>query len=144
MANNTFLQIPNNLDDVVVLRRVLTDIVKQIDVLIGARGDGKAATESQVITSANNLEQLSKDVNSLDNKFVHRDGDTNITAALAYTSSFSLVGNSLVTATHVTEATKEFKPLVVVTAPAELVDPNNTVAKVNEIITALKSTKLMD
>ena len=138
MANSTTLQIPNNLDDVVVLRRVLTDIVASIDELVGARGDGKAATESQLNTTANSIGDLANDVNSLDNKFVHREGDTNISGALAYTSSIALSGNSLVTASFV-EA-KGYLIASPTSAPSKLNGNSDTAvmsAKIDELIDKL-------
>jgi len=92
MGNSTFLQIPNDISDPVVLRRVLTSMVETIDTLKGNRGDDAAATESQLVSTASSIDELAKDLNSLDNNFLRKDGKNVATSPLSYDGKKNLSG----------------------------------------------------
>lgn len=153
MANSTMIQIPNNLDDLVTLRRVLTSIVEAIDVLQGNRGTDSAAKSSQLVSTAASISELTEDINSLSNVFIHSDGSNKITGALTYATDISLSGNNLIdyktAATLDTELeaklNKMYLELDQQTAPGLLAGNTDVVAistKVDDIITALINSKL--
>ncbi len=151
MANNqTFLQIPNDVDDVIVLRRVLDNIVIAIDEIRGDRGDSAMASQNSVddaqsnlVSTASNLGQLIKDVNALDNNFIRIDGKNVARAPISYDSKYKLSGLNFAT---MDEVKKVSSVLVPKPAPALLagdVDPANMSAKIDEIIQSLISAKVL-
>ena len=150
MANETFLQIPNDVDDPVVLRRVLTAMVETIDEMKGNRGDDKLASESQLISTATSLNDLVGDVNRLDNSFLRRDGKAPALAPISYDKKYKLVGLNFADVNHVTEAvvagvaTIDLSIYVVEnTEPAPdllggNLDPSAMSAKIDELINVTK------
>lgn len=80
MSNQSFVQIPTDLSDEVVLRRFLTTIVAQIDLISGNRAESPFVLEAEqedstqdIVTLADNIdltnetvETLSKDIDDLE------------------------------------------------------------------------------
>lgn len=55
MANQSFIAVPPNLEDAVVLRRFLSKLVEQVDVIAGNRADAAYVEETSLLTAANVL-----------------------------------------------------------------------------------------
>jgi len=150
MANNeTFLQIPNDVDDPIVLRRILDNIVIAIDEIRGDRGNSAMASKndlngakSSLVSTASNLSQLVDDFNAMDNNFLRIDGKNVARAPLSYDKKLSLSGLNFATMDELKKLKDQIKPKP---APAKLagdVDPANISAKVDAIIDTLVQTKV--
>jgi len=151
MANETFLQIPNDVDDPVVLRRVLTSLVESIDEIRGNRGNDPSVTESQLVSTASNIKDLVEDFNSLDGQYLRIDGKNHATGILSYSSSETFSGNQIVDAAYVDKKVgkqidgKEYIKKNAGTAPSPLagdIDPAHISAKVDELIVAITAAGL--
>lgn len=92
----TFLQVPPNLDDDKILRRVLSAIIERIDKLGGSRGGEEVATKSQLNSTASSVEDINQTLNSLDNSFLRKDGKNTAIAPISYDSKQSLKGLNLI------------------------------------------------
>lgn len=150
MPNSTFLQIPNNLEDTVTLRRVLTSIVEQLDTLKGNRGDDKAGSESQLVSTAKDVAELRDDLNSLDKNYLRQDGKTVAKAPISYEREFDLSGLNFCDVNTVDDkvkaVTKGYLKKSTTSAPALLAgdtDPATISAKVDELITLLISAEIL-
>ncbi len=156
MANNTFLQIPNDVDDPVILRRVLDSIVIAIDEIRGDRGDSKMASEADLqdaasnqVSTATNLGQLVRDLNALDNNFLRRDGKNVADAPISYDKTHTLAGLNFADVDTVTDMIGKITPTVTVVpqaSPAPLagsVDPALMSSKIDELIAILIATKVL-
>jgi len=150
MPNSTFLQIPNNLDDNVTLRRVLTAIVEQLDTLKGNRGDDKAGSESQLVSTAKDVSELRDDLNSLDKNYLRQDGKTVAKAPISYEKAFSLSGLNFCDVDTVDKkvkvVTKGYIKKSTTSAPSLLAGNTDSAiisAKVDELITLLKTIGIL-
>ena len=150
MANNeTFLQIPNDVDDPIVLRRILDNIVIAIDEIRGDRGNSAMASKndldganSSLVSTASTLSELVGDFNAMDNNFLRIDGKNVARAPLSYDKKLSLSGLNFATMDELKKLKDQIKPKP---APAKLagdVDPANISAKVDAIIDTLVQTKV--
>ena len=150
MPNSTFLQIPNNVDDPVTLRRILTSIVAQLDTLKGNRGDGEAGSKSQLVSTAANVDELREDLNALDNNYLRKDGKNVAETPLSYKEAFSLEGLNFCDVDTVDKkvkaVTKGYIKKSDTSAPDLLGgndDPAVISAKVDELITSLKTAGIL-
>jgi len=150
MANNeTFLQIPNDVDDPIVLRRILDNIVIAIDEIRGDRGNSAMASKndlngakSSLVSTASNLSQLVDDFNAMDNNFLRIDGKNVARAPISYDKKHKLSGLNFASMEELKKLKDQIKPKP---APAKLagdVDPANISAKVDAIIDTLVQTKV--
>jgi len=150
MANSTFLQIPNNVDDPVILRRILTAIVEHLDTLKGNRGEGEAGKKSQLVSTASDLKELREDFNSLDNNFLRKDGKNVAETPISYGKAFSLEGLNFCDVDTVDKKVKAVTKGYIKksdTPATDLLagndDPATISAKVDELITSLKTAGIL-
>lgn len=144
-SNGTLIQIPDNVDDKITLRRVLDRIVQEVDELKGHRGGDGSAQASQLVSTATSLDELRQDFNDLDNQYIRSDGKTTIKKPLTYSSKVKPKGNNLVDAEYVdtklseellTLSKKFVKKQTIAPLPAGATNAQ-IVAKINEIIDAI-------
>lgn len=164
-SNTTYLQIPPNLDDPIVLRRVLTIIVELIDGLKGNRDTGAAAVNQEDVDNLiAKVDSLLQGLGNLSDIYIRTDGSNSATGPLTYASTFTLTGHNLAdvdtvnakvavlsstiastylassvaAATYVAKDTQSAPTLL-----AGDVDPANISAKVDELINVLKLTDIL-
>ena len=93
MANNTFIQVPNDVTDVVALHRFLARLVEQLDVAFGERASLPFATVASVTAATSGVVS---DINSL---------QSSVQTALANVASASTVASLSSSLTSVTART---------------------------------------
>lgn len=79
MSNQSFVQVPTNLTDEIELRRVLTSIVEQIDLISGNRAESPFVLDSEQVQDDTNIIALSDRLKDLTNtvKDLTKDVDDN-------------------------------------------------------------------
>ena len=55
MSNQSIVSVPPNIEDPVILRRFLTRVVEELDIVLGNRAQAEYVTQESLLTAANNL-----------------------------------------------------------------------------------------
>lgn len=84
MAQATFIQIPNNLQDPVVLRRFLEKLVLQVDIAFGNRGTEAFAEAAAVAAATISSTDVQNQIDSSLVSYIKKNGTSIITDTLVY------------------------------------------------------------
>jgi cell division protein FtsB len=63
--NTTWIQVPHDVDNPIVLKRFLSDLIEKLDIVFGNRGNDKYVSSSEFKTTATTIEGLRKALNKL-------------------------------------------------------------------------------
>ena len=153
MADNryTFIAVPDELTESLVLKRFLDKLVQQLDVAFNNRGKGGFIRENQLDQKAS-LSELVDVVNNLPNIYVTRK-DPIMDSVAAYTKSIrSFSPNELINKKYMlAESTKNpTQPTISDVVAGENADGEDIAAsiannrnKINEILDALRAAKII-
>ena len=102
MGGNTFIQVPNNIENSLTLKRFLSKLVLELDVAFGNRGNNSFTTNSSLSSV---LTTLNTKINSIEEDgltYSKLDGSRELTGIQTYESSFVFTNaNELITKLYV-------------------------------------------
>lgn len=139
MEGKTYIQIPTDLSNPLVMRRTLMAIVEYIDVAYKNRGTSSFVSSLDLSDVDTKLSNLTQQVNYLVTQignYVRKDGAITITGALSYDNEIEATQpKHLVTKGYV----DSFKSGMEIEEVQPSDDLETTIDKVNEILGVLKS-----
>ena len=140
MGNSSFIAIPPNIDDPIVLRRILDKIVEVMDLAFGNRGNSKFTVSGDVTDEVNSLNSY---ISSLYSK---SDGSTSYTAPVGYKGIYSLGDLDLTSVNWVKAYTpslsKQTAPALINSSSADA-DIKANADKIDNLINILKSAGIL-
>ena len=148
MSNKyTKVQLPSNIQDFTILRRVLDNIIQNQDRLYGNRGGKELATTDDVIKTFNSLGELKDNLNEVLGGVSLLDGSKPYTKQVGYSSIVS-VSDDL---SFITLKTLKSKAVTLPSATTKIIgiDSDTDVltelqTTVNDLLVALKSSLMFN
>ena len=140
MANNTLIQVPNDLTDPNVLNRFLHKLVIELDTAFSHRGTDGFATSSIVLTNAKTLEGAVDSINDLVNTFLLLDS-SNLTDTLIYKDTPTLTEpNSIPNKSYVDSIITKQQAITDLPLGSTL---DETIGKLNELINVMRLSTII-
>lgn len=142
MQTNSFIALPTNLEDPIVLRRFLSILIERLDMAFGARGNQGFAGVNRLGVTTATLSDVVRKVNTLALNSINKDEP--LTTILQYTNNVSIShGNDLVSKDYVDSLyiPQPSIPLISSTSTnSEILNIANTL---DNLITTLKLSKIL-
>lgn len=102
MGGNTFIQVPNNIENSLTLKRFLSKLVLELDVAFGNRGNNSFTTNSSLSSVLTTLDTKIKIIEEDGLTYSKLDGSRELTGIQTYESSFVFTNaNELITKLYV-------------------------------------------
>ena len=102
MVGNTFIQVPNNIENSLTLKRFLSKLVLELDVAFGNRGNNSFTTNSSLSSVLTTLDTKIKSIEEDGLTYSKLDGSRELTGIQTYESSFVFTNsNELITKLYV-------------------------------------------
>lgn len=144
MTKQSIVQLPASIEDPIIIRRVLDVIITEVDKLKGDRGGEAPATASNVLGNFESLNQLTREINILVNKFSPLDGTLPYTNVVKYNnvktfnSNLDLVSKGYVDAKVPLTVPSPTTITTFISDPPTQIEIVEIKNKLNEVITSLK------
>jgi len=172
MAGNysTFIQVPSNVDDPMVLKRFLDKLIQELDVAFGNRGDSRFAKPEEMqgfvenTSFENELAELNAKLNSMQeeidrlkevklpfdiNDYMPKDGSEDFTGIVSYdtnkvfTNGKQLVSKNYVDFMHPTQPAI-YNLQLVISDPPTPDEIYTIIDKLHETLTALRDSRIIE
>lgn len=149
MANGyTRMQLPSNISDQVILRRVLEDIILAVDRLEGNRGGEKLGSQEDVLGNFNSIRELRANINQLAQQYLKVDGSIEARGLLTYSDLFEPTNDlHIPTKKYVDDLYRpQVSPLTMtqlISATPTKIEVEAIQDKLNELINSLKDTLIL-
>lgn len=102
MGGNTFIQVPNNIDNSITLKRFLSKLVLELDVAFGNRGNNSFTTNASLSSVLTTLDKQIKSIEAEGLTYIKLDGSRELTGIQSYDTAFVFTNaNELITKSYV-------------------------------------------
>jgi len=113
MGGNTFIQVPNNIDNSITLKRFLSKLVLELDVAFGNRGNNSFTTNSSLSSILSTLDKQIKSIDAEGLTYIKLDGSRELTGIQSYDTTFVFTNaNELITKSYVDTEVQEVKDYI--------------------------------